>query len=77
MSLATDECLDFGREGDPCKGEVEYRMNLSGTGVNHPRCEGHWEKRLETQQGINERYPTHQPSDFDPAYAGERWDEDY
>jgi hypothetical protein len=23
------------------------------------------------------RYPVHAPADFDPTYAGERWDDDY
>ena len=62
--------------GDTCEGPVEYRMPLSGTGKSFPRCDKHWEKRLDVQQGINERYPTHAPSDFDPSYAGESWDED-
>lgn len=69
-----DECLD---EDDTCDGTVEYRMPLSGTGKSFPRCEKHWGERLEEQQKINERYPTLPPSDFDPDYAGERWDEDY
>jgi hypothetical protein len=67
-----EECLDA-RPGEECEGAVEFRMALSGTGRSFPRCEKHWAKRLETQRGINERYPQHQPSDFDPAYAGEEW----
>jgi hypothetical protein len=71
------ECLDAGEAGeDPCQGPIEYRMALSGTGRSFPRCEKHWEKRLEVQQGINERYPHHQPADFDPMDAGEVWGED-
>jgi len=70
----TIECLD-GPQG--CEGETEYRMPLSGTGRAFPRCEAHWEARLEQQAQINQRYPTMAPSDFDPAYAGERWDDDY
>jgi hypothetical protein len=66
-------CLD-GPDG--CQGEVCYREPLSGTGRSFPRCEIHWEKRLQTQQEIRERYPEQAPADFDPAYAGERWDED-
>lgn len=69
------ECLD--RHDGKCEGEVEYRMALSPTGKQFPRCEHHWGERLEEQERINERYPTHQPSDFDPLYAGESWDEDY
>lgn len=67
------ECLD-GPDG--CEGDVEYRMPLSGTGRSFPRCEKHWEERLDRQAEIDERYPAQQPSDFDPAYAGESWDED-
>jgi hypothetical protein len=76
MADETIECLDDYGDGT-CEGAVEYRMPLSGTGMSFPRCEKHWKERLETQQGINERYPVHAPSDFDPAYAGERWDDEY
>jgi hypothetical protein len=69
------ECLDDYGEGT-CSGPVEYRMALSATGRSFPRCEKHWEERLATQEGINERYPQQPPPDFDPAYAGESWDED-
>lgn len=69
------ECLDDHGEGT-CSGPVEYRMALSATGRSFPRCEKHWAERLATQKGIDERYPAHPPSDFDPAYAGESWDED-
>jgi len=74
VPLACEDCLDFGGN-DPCGGEVEYRMALSATGRSYPRCAKHWEQRLDTQQGINDRYPQTQPHDFDPAYAGEVWDE--
>lgn len=66
-------CLDLG-EGT-CSGAVEYRTPLSSTGRAFPRCERHWGERLEEQDRINERYPVVAPPDFDPAYAGERWDE--
>jgi hypothetical protein len=72
----TLECLDAGREDDPCEGAVEYRHALSGTGRSFPRCARHWEARLKEQDRINRTYPTLAPSDFDPAYAGESWDED-
>ena len=52
-------------------------MALSSTGRSFPRCDKHWSDRLDVQDGINSRYPTHAPSDFDPSYAGESWDEDY
>ena len=69
------ECLDR-HQGD-CTGPVEYRFPLSATGKSFPRCDGHWAERLRIQEGINRRYPEQQPSDFDPTFAGERWDEDY
>ena len=68
-------CLDDAA-GD-CEGEVAYRMALSGTGKSFPRCDKHWGERLDVQDGINQRYPEHQPADFDPSYAGEYWDDDY
>lgn len=67
-------CLDSGPD---CAGAVEYRMPLSGTGRSFPRCDSHWEERLRVQDGINRRYPAQPPSDWDPAHAGEHWDEDY
>lgn len=68
-------CLDDYGDGT-CVGAVEYRMALSGTGQSFPRCDGHWDDRLEVQDGINQRYPYHQPADFDPMDAGEAWGED-
>lgn len=67
------KCLD-GPEG--CEGTVEYRMALSATGRSFPRCEKHWAKRVEVQEGITERYPMFAPSDFDPMDAGESWEEE-
>ena len=74
-------CLD-GHWDDPCVGTVEYRYALSATGKSFPRCDKHWDERLDAQEGINRRYghPDSNcgaPSDFDPSYAGEYWDEDY
>ncbi len=70
------ECIDRGR-GD-CSTKIEYRHALSGTGVSFPRCDNHWEVRLHEQEKINDRYPDSPiaPSDFDPTYAGERWDDE-
>jgi hypothetical protein len=70
------ECLDAGPDPDGCEGAIEYRMPLSGTGRSFPRCEKHWGERLDRQREIDERYPVHQPADFDPSYAGEVWSED-
>lgn len=69
------ECLDDHGEGT-CSGPVEFRFALSPSGRQFPRCDRHWAERLDEQERINERYPVMQPHDFDPMYAGERWDED-
>jgi hypothetical protein len=74
MSPEELKCLDEGH--GHCVGEVEYRMPLSGTGKPFPRCELHWEARLQKQEEIDNKYPITPPRDFDPLYAGERWDED-
>jgi hypothetical protein len=65
------------REGR-CRGQVEYRMPLSGTGRSFPRCDKHWSDRLDTQERINRDYPDSPipPAWFDPANAGEVWDYD-
>jgi hypothetical protein len=74
--LTHQDCLDHGH--GQCNGEVDYRMPLSGTGRAFPRCEAHWEQRLDKQEETNRKYGgVCAPSDFDPAYAGEHWDEDY
>lgn len=68
------ECLNF--EPAECRGTVEYRMALSMTGRSFPRCDKHWQQRLDEQERINERYPDSPfaPAGFDPSYAGESWD---
>ncbi len=74
---AAPDCLD--RDAAiPCHGPVEYRMALSGTGRSFPRCDGHWSERLDAQQRIGRDYPDSPiaPAWFDPANAGERWDND-
>jgi hypothetical protein len=68
------ECLDDYKGN--CAGKVEFRFALSGTGRSFARCDYHWARRLDVQDAINRRYPHNQPSDFDPSYAGERWDDD-
>ena len=72
------KCMDR-RDGN-CRGPVEYRESLSGTGTPMKRCDGHHEKRLEKQREIEERYAPNSdvpPEGFDPTFAGERWDEEY
>lgn len=68
-------CLDALNMSE-CSGPVEYRAPLSGTGRSFPRCDGHWDARLDKQAEIDRRYaPTSSvpPADFDPTYAGETW----
>lgn len=74
--IEASECLNFGPD---CGGAVECRYPLSGTGRSYPRCDAHWSERLDAQAEIDRRYPDspHAPSDFDPYYAGESWDDDY
>jgi hypothetical protein len=71
------DCLEWGQSA--CRGPVEYRVSLSPSGRPFPRCDRHWDLRLEEQERISERYPDSPlpPSDFDPGYAGERWDDEY
>jgi hypothetical protein len=71
------ECLDG---PDDCEGAVEFRMPVSGTGRSFPRCEHHWDKRLDEQERIERTYAVSSsvpPEGFDEADIGERWDEDY
>lgn len=69
------------RSDDPengCDGKTELRAALSGTGIPYPRCDKHWAARLVLESELRQRYPDSDipPADFDPAYAGERWNED-
>lgn len=70
------ECIDNPAE---CRGVVEMRPSLTGTGTAIPRCDGHWEQRLEREEELRNDYPDSPiaPSWFDPTVAGERWDDDY
>ncbi len=76
-TVETPECLN--RHDGNCSGNVEYRESLSGTGTPIPRCDGHWSERLELQDRLRRDYPdtSTPPAWFDPAYAGESWDDDY
>lgn len=74
LTLEVSDCIDYDKT---CDGPVEYRHPLSGTGRSFPRCEKHWDERLEKQEEIDNKYPYNAPSDFDPSYAGERWDDEY
>ena len=66
------ECAFTGDERTTCSGEIHWRK---GT----PRCATHYFKLLDELEAISRRYPDSPcaPAWFDPAYAGERWDDDY
>jgi hypothetical protein len=76
------ECLN---ENEDCSGDVEYRCPLSGTGRSFPRCDHHWELRLDEQDRITSKYGA--DSDVAPSWFhggwggeneyGERWTDDY
>ena len=76
MTEAAPECLDDIGE-KTCFGPVEFRFPMSGTGASFPRCHTHFEIAFDRYEETNRRYPKHAPNDFDPSYAGERWDDDY
>jgi hypothetical protein len=48
--------------------------------MRFPRCEKHYVEYAERMDAVHaetrRRYPRSAPADFDPAYAGERWDDD-
>jgi hypothetical protein len=69
------QCINDYGDGD-CRGEVTY-YDVSGSGQAFPRCIHHLDEAIERDQAIRERYPVNAPADFDPYYAGERWDDDY
>ena len=71
------KCIDdYGH--DTCSPYVWYGSNpYSDSLKSWPRCDKHYEDYVDRMQEIAQRYPVNAPSDFDPAYAGERWDADY
>jgi hypothetical protein len=71
------ECLYDGSRFGPCQGGVELFPAPSGTGTMIAYCPEHYGVALERDLETQRRYPYHAPSDFDPSYAGERWDDDY
>jgi hypothetical protein len=72
--METIECLQHGPD---CKGKVEYHISPDRDDMKaFPRCEFHWNKRLDDAEKNMELLSDVPPSWFDPSYAGERWDED-
>jgi hypothetical protein len=68
-------CLDSGGK-TPCGGPVEYRT-LPDNPRSFPRCEAHFDKRLEQSPRNLEYQSPARPAWFDEANIGERWEDDY
>lgn len=73
--VAAQECL---RGPDGCRGPIRERVAAGGTTMIY-ECETHMAQSMERLDRISRDYPDSPvpPSWFDPAYAGERWDDDY
>jgi hypothetical protein len=71
------ECLDGPED---CSGAVLFRIPLSPSGRSFARCDKHWADRLDQEAETVRKYGSWQsdvpPDWFDPAYAGERWNEE-
>jgi hypothetical protein len=67
-------CLE---EGPDCRGPVELHLRPSDW-RSFPRCDAHQAERERRRETSMERYADSDvaPSWLDPAYAGERWDEE-
>lgn len=76
MSVLVGECVDSGVDGAGCAGVVRAREALSASGVRFPRCDRHWEIRLDRERELRARYPLSPPRDWSPLDAGEAWSED-
>lgn len=67
-------CLDGPGE---CEGAVEYRTTPDRTDLKaFPRCEAHFTRRMASVERNLELTSDVPPAWFDPAAAGESWDED-
>lgn len=73
------ECLDGRGTGEDCSGPVALWHSGGASGRSWPRCTRHGDERLARHDNSIEAYADSDvpPSWFDPAYAGERWDDDY
>lgn len=71
------ECLNA--HDGKCRGPVAWHSIDPGRQRAFPRCDFHWEERLDIRENSMEKYADSDtpPSWFDPSYAGERWDDDY
>lgn len=69
--LKATDCLDFSED---CNGGVEYRHPLSATGRSFPRCDFHWELRLDKHEADLEKDRQYRQVDW--LDAGETYEED-
>jgi len=75
--LTHEDCLDYrpDRPGE-CRGQVEFRLAPDRDDFKaFPRCDAHWERRLDSATSTMELLSDLPAPWFDPAYAGEQWDE--
>lgn len=73
-----EQCLSSYETSENCRGELSTRRSAGGT-CDIVRCEAHWEERDDLEDRLRRDYPDspNPPSWFDPANAGECWDDDY
>jgi hypothetical protein len=76
MMIDLEGCLD--RHLEECEGDLHTGPSASGLTMI-TRCVKHWAEAEERQARIDRDYPDSAtpPGWFDPADAGEYWDEDY
>lgn len=74
--MTAPECLDDHGDGT-CRGPVAFH-SIDGRDRAWPRCDRHWADRLTRREASIERYADSDvpPDWFDPAAAGERWEDD-
>jgi hypothetical protein len=70
---AQREVLECVNGPDGCSGPAALRAPLPGALRGFPRCEQHYQERLELETDLGRRYPTLPPRDWSPADAGETW----
>lgn len=70
-------CLRVTHDSANCAGEITRRWTENDTPIDE--CQYHTTQSLQRRQELAERYPDtpFAPAWFDPAEAGERWDDDY
>lgn len=72
--LTKVDCIEW-TDGPACYGSVEYHSIDPGRHRAYPRCEAHWEQRLERRENSIEKYEECDvpPGWFEPTYCGEEW----